>query len=178
MSGDPNGYLAGTPFAGMASTHQDWPRQVVNLITDGKPNIMYVHSDRYGGYWAGLDGDQYVLGKANTTDALAYYLSPTLRPLGPGDEIDCEAVGTSVDAAWLRQAITRPTTPGHPAPPYTPPGWVAEISSYTQLANTLKEKFVVLFQGFENCATLVDLPYETNPGNNKDCIYVTPSIGN
>jgi len=174
MSGDPNGYLAGTPFAGMASTHSDWPRQVVNLITDGKPNVIYNHSDRYGGYWAGLIGNQYVHGKLDTGAALAYYLSPELRPLGEGDEIDAEAVGTQTEIGWLRDKIVRPQ-PGYDTWPPAGPGWVIPVKDYNELANTIAKQFELIFNRTIIIEKVASTPLDDpNSENNKVSISIMP----
>jgi len=172
LSGDPNEYLVGTSEEGMASPNHGWSRQVVNLITDGQPNVMYNHTDRYGGYWAGLEGDEYDLGKENTTDALSYFFSIVDMNEEDGDEIDAEAIGTETDIEWLKEFIVWPQ-PGYDDWPPTGPGWVRYIEEYTELAETLKEKFELLFLEIENCADLIS-PEDMNPDNNVACVTVTP----
>jgi hypothetical protein len=172
MSGDPNGYLAGTPWAGMASTHSNWPRQVVNLITDGKPNVIYNHTDRYGGYWAGLIGEQYAQGKLNTEAALAYYES--LIPIGEGDEIDAEAVGTQTEIGWLRDKIVRPQ-PGYDTWPPTGPSWVRYVDNYTKFAETIAKQFELIFNRTIIIEKVASIPLDDpNSENNKVSISIMP----
>lgn len=170
LSGDPNDYLTGTPFEGMASTHSDWPRQVVNLITDGQPNIVYIHDERYAGSFPGNTPEQYPIGKADTEDALTYFLS--LVPMAELDEIDAEAVGSDTDIDWLKNSIVRPQ-PGYDDWPPTGPGWVRYIEEYDQLADTLKEKFEIIFQQIDNCAELAS-PVDLDPRDNQACVSVIP----
>ena len=149
ISGDPNGYLAGTSSAGKASAHMDWPRQVVNLVTDGQPNIIYDHSDRYGGWWAGLiDGRayEYEHGKTNSESALSYFESLIPINVNEGDEIDAVAVGDETDIPWLRDHIVRPQ-PGYDTWPPPGPGWVKYVADYTEFANTINEQFELIFSG-------------------------------
>jgi uncharacterized repeat protein (TIGR01451 family) len=173
MSGDTYNKLPGTLFEGMASTHSDWPRQVINLITDGQPNVIYDDSIRYNGIWQ-KGPNRYVLGKADTELALTYFESLITIEEGV-DEIDSEAVGdgTDVDVPWLRDHVVRPQ-PGNLAPPFIP-GWVISVADYTELADTLYEKFLVIFPPIENCATLVE-PTDTNPSNDQSCVTVIPQI--
>jgi len=172
LSGDPNEYLVGTAFENMASTHADWPRQVVNLITDGLPNIEYMHDERYNGSWPGSIPEEYQIGKEDTELALEYFLS--LIPIDEYDEIDAEAVGTATDVDWLKNSIVRPQ-PGYDDWPPTGPGWVRYIEAYDQLADTLKEKFQLLFQQIENCAELSS-PIDLDATDNQDCIAVIPHV--
>ena len=149
LSGDPNGYLSGTDEEGMASIHSDWPRQVVNLVTDGQPNIIYDHPDRYGGWWAGLiEGRsyEYIHGKENTQEALTYFESLITIDESEGDEIDAVAVGDDTDIEWLRDYIVRPQ-PGYDNWPPTGPGWVRYVSDYTEFAQTIDEQFELIFSG-------------------------------
>jgi hypothetical protein len=172
LSGDPNFNLIETPFEGMASTHSDWPRQVVNLITDGLPNIVYIHDERYSGYYPGSSSDEYGIGKADTEEALTYFLS--LVPMAELDEIDAEAVGANTDINWLKENIVRPQ-PGYENWPPTGPGWVRYIDDYTQLADTLKEKFQLIFQQIENCAELSS-PIDIDSQDNYACVTIIPQF--
>ena len=163
MSGDPYGYLVGTPFEGMASTHSDWKRQVVNLVTDGQPNINYIHSERYKGSWTYYENpsNEFALGKTYTEAALAYYES--LMPINEAesDEIDAIAVGTATDIPWLRDHIVRPQ-PGYDNWPPTGPGWVKHVASYTEFADTIDEQFQLIFNGMTIEAELEsNLPIDT-----------------
>lgn len=172
LSGDPNNYLEGTPFAGMASTHSNWPRQVINLVTDGQPNVIYNHSDRYGGYWAGLTGDQYAKGKLDTEAALAYYES--VRPIEESDEIDVEAIGDGTGQIWLKNHIVRPQ-PGYDNWPPTGPGWVRYVDNYTEFANTIGKQFQLIFSSITIKAEIMtSIPIDPNAANNKFSVTITP----
>ena len=167
LSGDPNSKLAGTAFAGMASTNSDWERQVVNLITDGQPNIIYDDTDRYYGTWADDGGaNEFVLGKQDTEAALAYYES--LIPTTGDDEIDAEAVGTATDIPWLRDNVVRPGS--YDTWPPAGPGWVRHVADYTDLADTLKEKFELIFLEINNCAIVSS----DQTGQQQACITINP----
>jgi hypothetical protein len=140
-------------------------------VTDGQPNIIYIHDERYAGSWPGDNPQQFVLGKADTETALAYFES--LITIEEGDEIDAEAVGDDTDQIWLRDYIVRPQ-PGYNNWPPTGPGWVRYVDDFSEFANTIHEKFQIIFEQIENCATLEALPLEINPDNNIACIVVIP----
>jgi hypothetical protein len=92
-----------------------------------------------------------------------------------GDELDAEAISMDLDAfEWLRDNIVWPE-PGYDNWLPTGPGWVREIESYTEFADTLNQKFALLFEGVTNCAELIEsTPEDTNPDNNRDCVTISP----
>jgi len=172
LAGDPNGYLVGTPWEGMESTNTDFVRQVVNLVTDGQPNILCDEGE-YIGTWPGSVPNEFILGKASTASA-RNYMTNLLNMQEDEDEIDSEAVGTATDVPWLRDYIVFPQ-PGYTNWPPTGPGWVASIDSYTQLQETLLQKFILIFEDIENCAELISsTPLDVNEANDKACITITP----
>lgn len=169
MSGDPNNKLSGTPFKGMASKHSDWPRQVVNLVTDGQPNVTYNDAWRYKGI---LQNNK--IGKVDTESALTYYES--LRPIEDDDEIDSEAVGDDTDQTWLRDHIVRPQ-PGYDDWPPTDSGWVRYVDNYTEFANTIGEQFKLIFNNVPsivnvNVEKVGSIPLDPNAANNKVSISI------
>jgi len=172
LAGDPNGYLIGTPWEGMESTNTDFLRQVVNLVTDGQPNILCDEGE-YIGTWPGSVPNEFILGKANTEVARDYMVN-LLNMQDAEDEIDSEAVGAGPDVNWLRDEIVYPQ-PGYTNWPPTGPGWVRHIDSYTELQETIQQKFVLLFEEIENCAELIaSIPVDINEANDKACITITP----
>ena len=187
LSGDPLGKLVGTAFEDMASTHSDWGRQVVNLVTDGQPNCEYLDDDRYYARWFWFDNpnpdpnsaewaQQFVLGKLDTEAALTYFNSIVPLNAGEGDEIDAEAVGDDTDVPWMRDNVVWPQ-PGDDTWPPAGPGWVREVADFTELAQTFKEKFQLIFNEIENCAEITGgLIRDTNPDKNQDCVTFVPSI--
>jgi len=171
MSGDPNGHLLNTSFYGMASTHSDWSRQVVNLVTDGQPNIIYVHNERYAGWWPGNVSYQYDLGKANTEAALKYF--KTLIPIvvADGDEIDAEAVGINTNISWLRDHVVQPQ-PGYDDWPPTSSGWVRCVHDYIEFAKTISKQFELIFNRTIVVEKITSIPQDPNAENNMASISI------
>jgi hypothetical protein len=168
MSGDKNNKLPGTPFAGMKSKNSSWPRQVVNLITDGQPNVIYDDNIRYNGIWQS-GRNRYILGKSDTELALGYFKS--LIPIEAGiDEIDSEAVGDGTDVPWLRDHIVRPQ-PGIIAPPYTP-GWVVAVKNFQELADTIAEQFKLIFDHTIIVEKVASTPQDPDAANNVASISI------
>ena len=91
------------------------------------------------------------------------------------DEFDIEAIGSAPDAAWLLSNIAWPQ-PGYDNWPPTSPGWVRQISDYTEFADTIDELFEnYLISGATSTAEIVSsTPMDPNPANNKTCITITP----
>jgi Mg-chelatase subunit ChlD len=127
-------------------------RQIINLATDGDPNI------RNSNATSDLDGST---GSPNAKDdviAVANYaMSQGL------DELDAEGIGiTNSSRDWLRSYVVRPQ-PGNLAPPFTA-GWIRVVANSSVFAQTVGEKFTVV---------LSDL----NPPNITD-MYQQPASGN
>ena len=174
LSGDPNGYLAGTEWVGMTSTNFDFSRKIVNVVTDGNPNIVCGEGE-YIGTWPGDTSYQYIQGKASAEIARNYLITTLGMNQAKGDEFDAEAVGSKIDSGWLKDNIVWPE-PGTYAPPFYSPGWVCLVSNYQEFADTIDELFDnYLISGATSTAEIVSsTPMDPNPANNKTCITITP----
>lgn len=141
-------------------------RQVINLVTDGIPNVC-------------SDPDE-LCGTIQTTTAegkicaiaARNYLLDLLEMTIEQDEFDAEAVGAGTDVTWLRDNIVWPQ-PGYDDWPPSGPGWVRYVDSYSEFASTICEKFTIIFQSPENTATLIEcIPEDTNPNNNQATVSI------
>lgn len=181
LSGDPNSYLEGTSEEGMASDLTDCQRRVIILVTDGMPNIIYDHDDRYGGWWAGLvngwDWDnQYAYGKLDSEDAREYLLE-TLDMKESDDELNVIAVWEDyIDIDWLNTSIAWPE-PGYIAPPFDQgSGWVSEVFSWEEFVERLEETFRQLFYGITNTVEYQSsTTYDPNTANHIGSVTITPN---
>lgn len=149
-------------------------RQVINIVTDGVPNIDSDPTSPYTGVYVGADD-----GKIAAEAAMTYLLD-TLAMTSDGvsfggDEVDVEAIDFPTAAyTWLKTNIVWPQPANEDWPP-TAPGWIRSIDTYDEFAQTIKEKFQIVFEGIENCAELIDsTPVDINPTNDKSCIVITP----
>jgi Zn-dependent protease len=113
-------------------------RQVINLATDGVPNIS---SDTAT---IDLDGSG---GSANAEDdVIAVVNNAVAQGL---DELDVEAIGiTQANSDWLQSWVVRPQ-PGVIAPPFTKAGWIRIVADPTEFANTIGQKIGVIVFGNE-----------------------------
>ena len=109
-------------------------RQVINLATDGVPNVRnYNATDD-------LDGDGYV---DEYDDVIAVVQNAVAEGL---DELDME--GINIDSAavnWFRDYVLYPQ-PGHVAPPFIP-GWIMVVDDAQDFAETVGEKFEIVIEG-------------------------------
>jgi hypothetical protein len=144
-------------------------RQVINIVTDGQPNISW--DSNYFGYYVGT---------AQGKVWAAQFRNYTINLLGMTsdgvsfnmDEIDIEAVGTDVDLSWLQNSIAFPQ-PGYYGWPPAKPGWVRHVDSYTEFAQTIHEKFIIVMRHITNCASLTGVtPADTNSANDESCITI------
>jgi uncharacterized repeat protein (TIGR01451 family) len=144
-------------------------RQVLNIVTDGRPNIVADYPDNpYEGDGEPVD---YEDGEASAITAMAY-LKSTLSLTSDQDEIDVEAIGDQVDAEWLKTNMVWPL-PAYEDWPPSGPGWIQEIETYQDFAGMIGEKFELIFIPIENCAELISsTPADTNSANNIDCVTV------
>ncbi|MGB3459262.1 MAG: vWA domain-containing protein [Halobacteriota archaeon] len=102
-------------------------KQVLNLATDGSPNIC-------DPAWPCPDA------KTNAVSARDYAISLLGMDTDPNDEIDAEGIGISdANRAWLKDNIVWPQ-PGSIAPPYVP-GWVKVVADADEFAESMCEKF-------------------------------------
>jgi uncharacterized protein YegL len=127
-------------------------RQVINLATDGDPDI------RNNNATSDLDGS---VGSPNAKDdviAVANYaMSQGL------DELDAEGIGiTNSSRDWLRNFVVQPQ-PGNLAPPFAA-GWIRVVANSSAFAQTVGEKFTVLLA-------------DVNPPNITD-VYQSPIASN
>ncbi len=121
-------------------------RQLINLVTDGKPNCVWIPSTNYEGVYMNDN-----LGKQDTVDARSYLLNTLQMNLSEKDEFDSLAVGSGPETNWLRDNIVWPQ-PGYIAPPYAA-GWVKYIASYQEFEAAIKEIFRGYF-GMSNSNTV------------------------
>ncbi len=136
-------------------------RQVINLVTDGVPNVCSGPNDLCGTTWT-TEAQGKICAK-NARD----YLINLLQMTEDQDEFDAEAVGTQTEVDWLKDNIVWPQ-PGYTDWPPSGPGWVRYVDDYTEFADTICEKFTIIFQSPENIATLIEcIPEDTNPANNQ-----------
>jgi hypothetical protein len=103
-----------------------YPRKVINLVTDGAPNE------------GSPTPQQAAINSRNN-------LISTLGMTPDEDEFDIEFVG-SADISWFRDNIAWPE-PGYDNWPPTGPGWIRQVSSYTEFSATICEKFELIFGG-------------------------------
>jgi len=172
LSGDPNGYLADTEWVDTTSTNFDYSRKIVNVVTDGNPNIVCSEGE-YIGTWPNIDAD--IQGKVSAEIARNYLITTLGMNQTKGDEFDVEAVGSKIDSGWLKNNIVWPE-PGIYAPPFDSPGWVCLVSTYQEFADTIDELFDnYLIGGATSTAEIISsTPIDPNPANNKTCITITP----
>ena len=174
LSGDPNGYLVGTDWDGMASSNFDtFNRCVINVVTDGEPNILCTEGE-YSGTWPGsyANPDEFTQGKANTVLAKNYL--DTLLGIGDDDEIDSEAVGPGPDVEWLKDNIASPD--GYKAPPFDQgPGWVSHVENYQEFADTIDAQFKLIFNSIKSTVEiLISTPQDPNVRNNEVSVIIVP----
>jgi hypothetical protein len=157
-------------------------RQLINLVTDGKPNCVWAPGLYNGfiiGQIIGENQNGWNLGKQDAEEARSYLLN-TLQMNPNKDEFDALGVGVngtfgSPDIDWLKNKIVWPE-PGRIAPPYVA-GWVKTITSYQSFEETIKEIFRTYF-GISNTNTvrIISSTPTTDPntGNNEVSIVLTP----
>lgn len=110
---------AATALSGSPNFDPD-VKQVINLVTDGYPNSPSATIDA-------------------RDDAI-----DTLEMTEAQDEIDCEAIGAGADVEWMKDNIAYPQ-PGYEAPPFDQGGgWVREIATFEDFADSICEKLQAL----------------------------------
>ena len=143
-------------------------RQVINLVSDGLPNVVTGPTDL-----CGTSSTTYAAGKQCAEDARNYMIAQ-LGMTADQDEFDAEAVGAGTDVSWLRDNMVWPE-PGYDTWPPAGPGWVRYVDDYTEFADTIAEKFVIIFQEIENVATRISSdPVDPNPDNDQDSVQIHP----
>jgi hypothetical protein len=176
LSGDPNGNLAGTPWEGQASPDFDpAKRQIINLVTDGMPNCE-CNQGEYTGSDCSDSAEGYYWGKKYAETARDYLTATLLMNETEGDEFDAEAVEIEkpADRQWLKDNISWPQ-PGTYVPPFSSPGWVRNVSTWEEFAETIDEKFLILFGGITLTAEVWNsTPWDPNEENNQVSIVIKP----
>jgi len=90
------------------------------------------------------------------------------------DEFDVEAMGDEPDVNWLLNNIAWPQ-PGYDNWPPTGPGWVKQISDYTEFVGIIGQKFVILFDSITNYAEVINSnPLDPYTFNNVASVSITP----
>lgn len=105
-------------------------RQVINLVTDGEPNVRNYNAT------TDLDGNSLTDRKDDVIAAKNIAVSQGL------DELDMEGIGiTDENRDWFRDWVLHPQ-PGHIAPDEGfIPGWVRVVANADEFALAIQEKF-------------------------------------
>ena len=83
-------------------------------------------------------------------------------------EIDAEAIGDNTDIPFLRDNIVWPGSYDNWPP--TGPGWVRYVEDFDGFEEALREKFVTILTGIENCAELTADNFDPV----EECITINP----
>jgi Zn-dependent protease len=120
-------YLAWRELRSSAN-YQNAAKHVVNLATDGMPNVRNKNAT------SDLDGD----GRVDAyDDVIAVVNSTSNQGL---DELDMEGISVSdTDMQWFKDNVVRPQ-PGIFAPPFTKAGWVRQVADVEEFASTIGQK--------------------------------------
>ncbi len=103
-------------------------RHVINLATDGRPNV------RNNNATSDLDKD----GGIDQWDDLIAVINGTAVPQGL-NELDIEGINITDSARdWFKYWAVYPS-PGIIAPPFSKPGWLRTVANATEFANTVSE---------------------------------------
>jgi Zn-dependent protease len=125
-----------------SAIYQNAAKHVVNLATDGMPNVRNYNAT------SDLDGDGYV-------DAYDDVIAVVNDAANQGlDELDMEGIGIlNASMLWFRDNVVRPQ-PGIFAPPFTKAGWVRQVADVDEFASTIGEKLQAVIGGTEEVWTL------------------------
>ena len=108
--------------------YQSAAKHVVNLATDGMPNVRNKNAT------SDLDGNGHV---DAYDDVIAVVNSTANQGL---DELDIEGISVSdTDMQWFKDNVVRPQ-PGIFAPPFTKAGWVRQVADADEFASTIGQK--------------------------------------
>lgn len=154
-------------FGGFQPSH----RQVINLVTDGNPNVVSEQGESCGDRF-----DGYPQGQAAAEDA-RYYLLYKLSMSEDQDEFDVVAVQGSqtININWLKDNIAWPQ-PGWVNWPPTSSGWVHQVNGYQEFVDSLDEQFSILFKRIDCSAELLSSTYmDPNTKNNEITISIYPN---
>ena len=134
-------------------------KQVVNVITDGEPNVCCDSSSYCGNSCDSLSA------RNSSVDA-RNYLKSKLQLHETDDRITSEFIGdNTVFRDWIKDQIVWPQ-PGQIATPYPSKfGWVRMVQSYQEVVEAIREKVRVSIPQPPK-------PVETKPSENYDSIQV------
>lgn len=150
-------------------------RQVINIVTDGNPNVNAVPGP-YTGTSCPVSSAKSAAVTARNYLISHLQMTNTNPPSFNKDEIDSEAVGTSanIDLSWLNNSIIWPQ-PGTQNWPPSKPGWLRQFATYTDFAQLIHEKFQLIFGPVINYAHLTQsTPADSNSANNEGSVSITP----
>jgi hypothetical protein len=143
-------------------------RQVVCMVTDGQPNCS-CDPKTYTGKFVNCTVGRIVSEQGRN------YLIDTLKMTVNQDQFSVIAVGDDTNTPWLKNNIVWPQ-PGNYAPPYNP-GWVRNVSTWQQFAESIREILMNLFGLTVNnyVKVIAVTPFsDPNPENNEVVIILTP----
>jgi hypothetical protein len=129
-----HGLFLGWQVISSSSSFSTASKHIINLATDGATSVRNLNAtsdlDESGGSPNAKD------------DVIAVINAAEDQGL---DELDIEAInlGTS-ERTWFVNWTARPQ-PGILAPPFTKPGWVRAVTNFTEFADTVGEKFQLIF---------------------------------
>lgn len=158
--------LSSNNFGGFNPSH----RQIINLVTDGNPNVSSLPGVDCG------NKDTETKGKAAAENA-RYYLLNALSMTEEQDEFDVAAVrGTQgINITWLNKSIVWPQ-PGTEKWPPEKPGWVHEVLTWEDFYNSINQQFSILFKRIDCSAELLSSNYmDPNTKNNGATISIYPN---
>lgn len=148
-------------------------RQIINLVTDGKPTY-WSNEGEYFGRGDGYNTDDIDL---QTTEYARDYTINNLEMTEEKDEFDSLAVGPSnkIDIPWLNSSIVWPQ-PGYVAPPFNNgSGWVSHVTNWGEFSERVDMMFRVLFQGITNSVEYYSsTTIDPNSGNNYAFVTILP----
>lgn len=147
-------------------------RQIINLVTDGNPNI------RSGpGQLCGIHNVNETAGKEAAKNARNYLIN-TLELSEEQDEFDVVAVygEPEPDIRWLKNEIAWPQ-PGHTEWPPNGSGWVHYVQSWQDFYDSIGEQFKILFGSSITCNMKITFTTLRDPNieNNQVSITITTS---
>ena len=124
-----------------STNYQNAAKHVVNLATDGMPNVRNENAT------SDLDGDGHV-------DAYDDVIAVVNDAANQGlNELDMEGIGVSdTDMKWFRDNVVHPQ-PGIYAPPFTKAGWVRQVADVEEFASTIGQKLQAVIGGVEEVWT-------------------------
>ena len=118
------------------------------------------------GSW-GTNPQHYINGKASAEEAREY-LTNNLDP--SKDEFDSEGVGSGPEIDWLRYNMVWPGNYTWDTEQPEGPGWVRHVANYQEFADTIDEKFELLFNSIIVNVQIVDL-FQIDPNGDNNAKY-------